>query len=503
MTLLFILCAILAAFIAIFFLASYVKAPPDTAFIISGGRNKRKTLIGKSGFRIPFLHRMDKLSLQLIPIDVKTSSAVPTADYINVRVDAIVNVKVGNTPEMIQVASQNFLNRNTDYIGHVAREVLEGNMREIVGKMTLKDMVSDRQKFSEMVKENAVPDLAAMGLEIIAFNVQNFIDDGKVIENLGVDNIAQISKNAQIARALAEKEVAIAQATASKEANDARVAAQAEIDKKNNDLAIQKAELKKQADVKIAEAEAAKGIQAEEQRKLHEIAVANANLARQEKAIELQEREVKITERKLEAEIKKRAEAEKYAAQQAADATQYTRQKKAEVEAFEAQKRAEMERFAAEQEAAAQIAKAAAIKAEGEAMAAAERAKGEAEAAAIREKALAEAEGLLKKAEAMAAYGEAAKNEQMYEVLKAYFAQFPAVAAAIGEGYKGVDKIVMFGDDSSKLAGNILGTTTQVSEGLSESLGIDLKALLSGMFGAKLIGGNKDGVVVNVEPNNE
>jgi flotillin len=363
-------------------------------------------------------------------------------------------------------------------------------------------MVSNRQLFSEMVKKNADPDLAAMGLEIISFNVQNFIDDGKVIENLGVDNIAQISKNAQIARATAEKEVAVAQAAASKEANDARVAAQAEIDKRNNELAIQKAELKKQADIKIAEAEAAKGIQAEEQRKLKEIAEANANLARQEKAIELQEREVQIAERKLEADIKKRAEAEKYAAQQAADAHQYTRQKKAEAEAFEAQKKAEMERFAAEQDAKAQIAKAEAVRAEGEAIAAAAKAQGEAEAAAIREKALAEAEGLLKKAEAMKQYGEAAQNEQMYEVLKAYFAQLPEIAKAVGQGYQGVDKIVMLGEDSGRLAGNIMSTTTQISEGLNESLGIDLKSMLAGMFGAKILGSKGD-VTVNVEPNNE
>ena len=482
--------------------ASYIKAPPDTAFIISGGSKKRKTLIGRSGFRIPFIHRKDTLSLKLIPIDVKTSSSVPTADYINVRVDAIVNVKIGSSPAMIEIASQNFLNRPTEYIGKVGREVLEGNMREIVGKMTLKDMVSDRQKFSEMVKENAVPDLAAMGLEIVSFNVQNFIDDGKVIENLGVDNIAQISKNAQIARANAEKEVAVAQAAAAKEANDAKVAAQTEIEKRNNELAIQKAELKKQADIKIAEAEAAKGIQAEEQRKLKEIAQANANLARQEKAIELQEREVQIAERKLEADIKKRAEAEKYAAQQAADAHQYTRQKKAEAEAFEAQKKAEMERFAAEQDAKAQIAKAEAVRAEGEAIAAAAKAQGEAEAAAIREKALAEAEGLLKKAEAMKQYGEAAQNEQMYEVLKTYFAQLPEIAKAVGQGYQGVDKIVMLGEDSGKLAGNIMATTTQISEGLNESLGIDFKAMLAGMFGAKILGGKSD-VTVNVEPNNE
>mgnify|MGYP006873373631 CR=1 FL=1 len=48
-------------------------------------------------------------------------------------------------------------------------------------------MVSDRQKFAELVKENAEPDLAAMGLDIVSFNVQNFVDENGVIENLGVD----------------------------------------------------------------------------------------------------------------------------------------------------------------------------------------------------------------------------------------------------------------------------------------------------------------------------
>ena len=502
-----IIIASITVFLVLLFIVSYVKSPPDIACIISGA-GKRKTVIGKSAFRIPFLQRIDKLHLKLISIDVKTSSSVPTADYINIMVDSVVNIKIGSSSEMIAIAAQNFLNQPTDYIARVAREVLEGNMREIVGQMKLKDMVSDRQKFADLIKKNASPDLAAMGLEIVAFNVQNFIDSNGVIENLGVDNVSQISKAAAIAKANADKEVAIAQASAAKEANDAKVAAQAEIDKRNNELAIQKAELKKQADVKIAEAEAAKGIQAEAQRKIKEIAEADANLARQEKMIELQEREVEITKRKLEAEIEKKAEADRFAAQQRADAQLYAtqkqaeaelfaRQKKAEAQALEEQKKAEMERFAAEQEAAAKKALAAAIEAQGKAEAEAARAKGEAEARAIEAKALAEAEGLLKKAEAMAAYGEAAKNEQMYDVLKTYFEQLPAIAKAVGEGYQGVDKIVMLGEDSGKLAGNIMNTTTQISEGLSASMGIDLKSLLAGFLGGKL--GASQGVTVNVD----
>lgn len=494
----FIVPAAIAAvviFIICLIVSGYVKAPPDTAFIISGTR--KKTVIGKSAVKIPFFERIDKLTLKLIPIDVKTSSTVPTADYIDISVDAIVNVKVSNEPELLKRAAENFLNQPVDYIARVAREVLEGNMREIVGQMKLEEMVTDRQLFSEKVKQNAAPDLAAMGLEIIAFNVQNFQDANGVIENLGVDNVEQIRKKAAIAKANAVKEVAVAEAAAAKEANDAKVAADLEIERKKNDLAIQKALLKKESDIKWAETEAAKGIQAEEQRKIQEIATADANLARQEKAIELQAREVEITERRLEAEIKKKAEADRYASQQradarlyetqkAADAELFERTKKAEANATERQKIAEMERFAAEQDAAAKKALAEAIEAQGKAEAEAARAKGEAEAEAIRAKALAEADGLLKKAEAMEKYGDAARQNMQLEALKLYFEQLPEIAKAVGEGYKGVDKIVMFGEDSGKLASNVINTTTQLSEGLSESLGIDLKTLLAGFIGGKL-----------------
>ena len=194
--------AIAAAIIVILIVLlciGYVKAPPDMAYIISGFKKKSKIVIGKATIRIPFFERLDKLNLRLIPIDVKTSNAVPTADYININVDATVNVKISNDAERLRLAAENFLNKNTEYIAGVAREVLEGNVREIVGKMKLEEMVSDRQKFANLVKENAEPDLAAMGLDIISFNVQNFVDGNEVIENLGIDNIVKIKKAAAIA----------------------------------------------------------------------------------------------------------------------------------------------------------------------------------------------------------------------------------------------------------------------------------------------------------------
>ncbi|MBE5758804.1 MAG: flotillin family protein [Clostridiales bacterium] len=448
----------------------YLKAPPDTAYIISGLR--RKTVIGKASIKIPFLERLDKLSLRLIAIDVRSNNAVPTADYINIQVDAVVNIKIGSEPEMLERAAQNFLNQDTTYIANIAREVLEGNMREIVGRMRLEEMVSDRQKFAELVKENSAPDLAAMGLDVVSFNVQNFSDTNGVIDDLGIDNIAQIKKKAAIAKAEADKEIAVAKAAADKQANDARVNAEREIAKKNNELSLQKSELKRIEDTKRAEADAAYSIQEQEQRKSIEIATADASIAKQEKEVVIKQREAEVREMALDAEIRKQAEAERFAREQQAEAERFERQKQAEAEKFETQMKAEAmkataeaEKFAKEQEA------------EGIRMV------GAAEAEAIRAKGLAEAEAMEKRAIAYQKYNSAAMAEMLIGVL-------PEIAGKIAEPLSQIDKITIIGGDASgveSVSSNVPAVMAKLFESMKETVGIDLAEIVkAGTYDAKV-----------------
>lgn len=283
----------------VFILASYIKAPTDRALIVSGLRKNPKFVIGKSALRIPFLQRVDKLELKMISVDVKTKESVPTNEYINVNIDSAVKIKVGSSKEMLEKAASNFLNKNEDYIRNSVGDVLEGNVREIIGQMRLEDIVQDRKMFAEKVQENAAPDMARMGLEIVSFNVQNVTDEGNVIENLGIDRVVSISKSAQISRAESERDIAVAKANATKQANDARIEAETAIAERNNELEIKKQELKRSADVKKAEADAAYEIQQQEQRKTIEITTANANIAKQEKEIELREKEIAVKEKHL------------------------------------------------------------------------------------------------------------------------------------------------------------------------------------------------------------
>ena len=416
---------------------------------------------------------MDKLSLKLIAIDVKTSIAVPTADYINIQVDAAVNIKISSEPKLLSLAAENFLNQNTQYIAGIAREVLEGNMREIVGRMRLEEMVSDRQKFANLVKENAEPDLAAMGLDIISFNVQNFADGNGVIDDLGIDNISQIKKKAAIAKAEADKEIAVAKAEADRQANDARVNAEREIAKKNNELAIQKSDLQKMEDTKRAEADAAYRIQEQEQRKTIEIATAEASIAKQEKEVLLKEKEAEVEEKALDAEIKKKAEAERFAREQDAEAQLFEHQKNAEADKFRLQKEAEALKATAEAEKFAKEQEAAGI-----------RMVGEAEAEAIRAKGLAEAEAMEKKALAYQKYNNAAMAEMLIKVL-------PEIAGKIAEPLAQIDKITIIGggetDGVNQMAGNVPSVLTKLFETMKETVGIDLTEIMkAGTYDAKV-----------------
>ena len=446
------------ALVVIIFLLGYVKAPPDVAYIISGIRKKPRVLIGRAGIRIPFLERVDKLIVRQISIDIKSEGYIPTNDFIGVDVDAVAKVRVKTDPEGIQLAMKNFLNmREADFSCAIA-DSLQGNMREIIGTISLKEICNDRKKFGDEVQSKAQTDMSALGIEIISCNIQRVTDENSLINSLGQDNMSKIQKDAAIAKAEAERDVAIAQAQAAKASNDAKVESEMQIAQKLNDLSIRKAELKVQEDTKKAEADAAYTIQQQEQQRSIETATVNAQIAKAEREAELKNKEVEVKKQSLDAEVRAQA-----------DADLYRRQKDAEAQLFERQREADAKRAEAD-----------AIKYAREQEAAGIAAVGAAEANVIRAKAVAEAEGIDKKAEAMKKYGDAAIVEMIMNAL-------PEIAKNVAEPLSKVDKITMYGEgNSAKLLGDIINGTTQVTEGLSSGMGLDIKSLIAGAIGGKL-----------------
>ena len=447
--------------------SSFVSASPGEIKVISGPRGQR-VIHGKTGWKIPLLERVDSMTAEMISIDAKTSDFVPTNDFINVKVDAAVKVRIGTEkPELFKAATRNFLYKSTDVMADEVRDTLEGHLRAIIGQMELKEIIQDRATFSEKVQENATKDLEEMGLEIVAFNVQSVVDEKGVIENLGIDNTEKIRKDAAKAKAIAVQEIAEQQAKSDKAANDARVAAALEIAQKNNDLEIRQSELKVEAEIKRAKADASYEIEQESQRKEIEKQRADANIVKQEKEAEVKEREVRVKEQQLDAEIKKQADAEKY-----------QRQKQAEADRIEREQKAQAEKYEALQQAEAMKAQAEAAKYAAEQEAISIRAKGQAEAEAIRLKLDAEAEGLDKKAEAMLKMKDAAVIEMLVKVL-------PDVARAVAEPLNNVDSITMYGEgNSGKMVGDIMTSMDKVTNGL----GIDVRDLIKATLTGRAMG---------------
>ena len=454
-----IIAAAVAALIVFFFLC-YKKAPPTQAIVVTGlGLSRPKVVCGRGVFVLPIVQRADRLNMRLLKIDVKTpETGVKTKEGVSLWLDSVVTVQVYSENSTVadgevrnagyddvkkyinsrqQAAISNFLGMDEAHINEKINDVLQGNLREIVSEMTVDQILTNRKQMAVSVVENARPDLAKMGLEVVTFNVQDVKDaidaqghNHGVIEAIGVEQEELVKKRASIAKAEAERDVSCAKSA---------------IAKRNNELNLAKSKLKAEADKAAADADAAGMIQTNLRAKEVKESEADAEIAKQKKMVDLAAQEAEVQQRKLDAEIRKQADAELY-----------RRQKQAEAQKYEAERAAEAAKFAKQQEA------------EGIAMV------GRAEAEAIRQKGLAEAEAMKQKAEAYKQYNDAAVAEMMIRVL-------PEIAKNVAQPLSAIDKVSIIGGDASGVSGvsgNVPVLMAQTLETMKEATGIDMKEIV-------------------------
>lgn len=443
-----------------------VKAPPDIAYVISGF--KKKVLIGKAGICIPILNRLDKLPLQIITVDVKNESKIPTPtlDKIKVYADAEVQIRVASEDEVLfEKAMMNFLNKTPDEIAKVVKGTLEASLREKIGNTKLLDLLGNRESLSASVAENGKAELESMGLKIIAFNIQSIVDEDGIIDQLGAEESSRILKASSIAKSNSEKEVAIQRSKDEEITQLQKNQAELTIAKNTKDLNLQKAKFLEETNIADEKALAAKTIEKAQQSKLIQAAEQEAEIASKKKMIELQELVTKVEIERLNSEIKSKADAKLYQDQKSYEAETYKIKQEADAESYQRKLTSEAEFYAKQQEAAAKKLEAESIEAIGKAEASAQRAKLEAEA-----------EGLSKKAEAMAKMDDAAKLQMVLEVL-------PKIAEAVAKPMEKIGSITMYGNgDTSSLTGTVLNTVKQVMDGVSDATGVDVMSTLTNKF---------------------
>lgn len=351
---------IVAALIILFGFLCYKKAPPTEAIVVTGfGLSKPKVVCGKGTFVLPVLQRADRLNMRLLKIDVKTpETGVKTKNGVSLWIDSVVTIQVYSENSTVldeevkasglkdakayimsrqQAAISNFLGMNEQGINDKVNDVLQGNLREIVSDMTVDQILTNRKQMAVSVIENARPDLAKMGLEVVTFNVQDIRDavdvqghNHGVIEAIGIEQEELVKKQAEIARAQAARDVACAKADAEMAANAKEVEAQTAIAKRNNELQLAKAKLKAEADKAAADADAAGQIQMNLRAKEIKEAEADAEIAKQKKMVDLAAQEAEVQQRKLDAEVRKQADADLYRRQKEAEAKKYEAERAAE-----------------------------------------------------------------------------------------------------------------------------------------------------------------------------
>lgn len=461
------------------FIAKYRTVGPDEALIVTGSYlgsknvhvdesgNKVKIIRGGGTFVLPVFQQAEPLSLLSIKLDVSTPE-VYTEQGVPVMADGTAIIKIGSSISEIATAAEQFLGKARTELENEAREVLEGHLRSILGSMTVEEIYKNRDKFSQEVQRVATQDLAKMGLVIVSFTIKDVRDKNGYLESLGKPRIAQVKRDADIATAEAEKETRIKRAEAEKEAKKAELIRATEIAEAEKANQLKIAEFRMEQD--IAKARADQAYELESARAKQEVTEQQMQIKiiERQKLIELEEKEILRREKQYDSEVKKKADADRYAVEQAAAAEKAKLMAEADANKYrvEALAKAEAER----------------IRMDGLAKAEAERAKGEAEAEIIRLKGIAEAEAKQKVAEAFEKFGQAAVLDMILKML-------PEYAKQVAQPMANIDKITVVDTGSSENGGanRITGYATNLMASLQESLkassGIDIKEMLENLTG--------------------
>lgn len=529
-TILFILLGIVAQY--------YKKVPPNTVAVITGRKHNVKLrnedgveetvtrgfryVAGGGFFLVPIVEEMEKMSLTVIPVSVVVKD-VPDLNGALVTVDGIANIKVMSTDDLLPLAIERFLGKTSEEIKDTCFMTLEGNLRGVIGTLTIEELLREREKFQQAVMNEAGIDLNKMGIGVDTFKIQSITDNRGYIESLGKKQTAEIVRNATIGEAQAKRDSDKESAEARKIGETAQAQSLQAISDANRERDVAIAENDALIQAKQAQIPIAAQIAAANRTKELNTATVEAEMATVTAGIALQEEEKRRREAELNATTIITAEKDKEALVIAADAKQQAAEKDGEAGRILKEKEGLGQQAKDTGIAAGRKALASALQAEKEAEAAGEkanllaRASGKeadllAVAAGTKAALLAEAEGTLKKAEAFKALDESGRFLMILQSLPpiidaigvAAEKALTPTAKAIGEGLSNVKelRIIDMGNGSgvgSEGGKNVLSQFVNlpvetiygllnklkasgmmpVVEGLAKKYGIDLDKIFS------------------------
>lgn len=474
--------------IGLAFWARYKTVSPDEAMIVTGSFLGSKNVMtdesgrsikivrGGGAFILPIFQQAEFISLLSHKLDISTPE-VYTEQGVPVMADGVAIIKIGGSIEDISTAAEQFLGKPIEALKGEAQEVLEGHLRSILGSMTVEEVYRNRDRFAQEVQGVAAKDLRKMGLQIVSFTIKDVRDKHGYLDALGKPRIAAVKRDADIAEAEAVRDSRIKKALAEEEGQKAELLRDTNIAEATKSKELKVAAFKREQDMARAEADQAYSVQEARAKQLVVEEQMKVEIVRKEREIDLEEKEIVRREKQYDSEVKKKADADRYAVEQAAEAEKAKRMREADAHKY---------RIEAEAKALAEQ-----KKLEGQALEEAERARGTAEAEVIRLRGLAEAEAKEKLAEAFQKFGEAAVLDIIVKML-------PELAGKVAEPMKGIDKLTVVdtgnGAGAARVSNYVTSLMATAPQMVKDVSGIDLGELVQNLTRKTPIHGETSGL---------
>lgn len=415
---------------------------PNEALVISGGccgSTGKTKVIGGWGWAWWFVTDVQKLSLEVMTLNPVCES-VETSEGVPLTVTGVAQCKVMPEGELLDTALEQFLGRSAGEIEDVILQTLEGHLRAILGTLTVEEIYQDRDRFAQLVREVASPDVGKMGIEILSFTIKDVYDRVEYLASLGKAQTAAVKRDADIGVAEANRDAGIKEAEAEKTHMDAKFEADTKIANSEREYKLQKAAFDQEVNTAKADAELAYELQAAKEKQQIRNEEIQIEIVERRKQISIEEQEILRKEKELTSTVRLPAEAESFRVETLAQGQRT--------------QTVEVARAAAEK-----------IKAIGGA-----------EATAIESVGKAEAERMRMKASAYKQYGDAAMMSLVLEAL-------PKVAAEVAAPLGKVDEIVLLGGDN-RATSEITKLISQLPPAVQAITGVDLTGVLTKIPGA-------------------
>lgn len=414
---------------------------PNEALVISGGccgAEGKTTIVGGWGWAWWLVTDVQRISLEVMTLNPICES-VETSEGVPVTVTGVAQVKIMKQPEILKNACEQFLGKSVSHIERVILQTLEGHLRAILGTLSVEAIYQDRDQFAQLVREVASPDVGKMGIEILSFTIKDIYDNVQYLASLGRAQTANVKRDADIGVAEAHRDAGIREAECEKTKMDTKYAADTKIADASRQFQMMKATFDMEVNARKAEAELAYELQAAKEKQNIRAEEIEIDVVERKKLIDVEEKEILRKEKELIATVKRPAEAQAYKVEQIAEGqrTQTVLAARAEAEKIKLV--------------------------------------GGSEAAAIEAVGKAEAEMMRLKASAYKQYGDAAMLSLVLETL-------PKIAAEVAAPLSKTEEIVLVGDD--RTTSEVSRLVSQLPPAVQALTGVDLSKVLSKVPGA-------------------